>query len=74
MKNIYSSYSTIIASVTDAEYAAIVAWSHSVKDNIGMGDPLPAPEGCSVSYTHTYGSGSSQKFYRGSALGIMACE
>ena len=74
MKNIYSSYSTIIASVTDAEYAAIVAWSHSVKDNIGMGDPLPAPEGCSVSYTHTYGSGSAQKFYRGSALGIMTCE
>jgi len=74
MKNIYSSYSTIIASVTDAEYTAIAAWSHSVHDNVGMGESLPAPEGCSVQYTHTYGGGSAQKFYRGAALGIIMCE
>jgi len=73
MRKIYSSYNTLIEEVTEEEYAAIAAWSHSVQDNIGMGDSLPMPIGCSVQYTHTYGVGSAQKFYQGAALGIMNC-
>ena len=47
----------------------IKAFCRLVRQNIGQQGRLPSPpDGVTVRYTHTYGSGSAQIFYRGAQI------